>query len=352
MPSPSRWEPSPAALSPRFGRTPSRNGDNNAGYPTFAIPGGLALDAQTSTLYFAQAAEDESGDTVAADTGIYKATIAANGTLSSPTLLTSTTAGLVNPDYVVLDPADNLAFFTDSILAGGGFPATDNLDEVNLTTGAVTVMIENYFPTTDATDLMQGLALNGKTLYMTTANYAGNTSTSNAIVAIPFTVSGAGSTAKATAGSPTTLYSGAGADQPIDIVVDAAHSIFYTTGEQYISTGTYTGNYYGSVYEGSLSGGSSLNQVLSMSSIITSGDGAVDDDPTQLVLLTQPAITAGGTADAITGGDAVTADSGVTVSNSDGQNLASVTGDTLSYNGGNPFTFTDGFTITGRGAKP
>ena len=86
-----------------------------------------------------------------------------------------------------------------------------------------------------------------------------------------------------------------------------------------------TGEYYGAVYEGSLSGGSSLNEVLSMSTIVTNGDAAQDTDPTQLVLLTQPTVSASGTANAITGGSAVTVDSGVTVADADGQNLASAT---------------------------
>ncbi|MFZ0958214.1 MAG: Ig-like domain-containing protein, partial [Candidatus Sulfotelmatobacter sp.] len=330
---------------------------NNNG--TFAIPGALALDAQTGTLYFAQAAENvDTGDTFADDTGIYRATIEADGSLSGPTLLTPTSAGLVNPDYVVLDLADNLAFFTDSIEAGGGFPATDNLDEVNLTTGATTVMIENFFPTTDANDLMQGLALNGNTLYLTTVDYGDNNSTNNQILSIPLTVSGSGSTAKATAGTATLLYSGAGAGQPVSIAIDAAHAIFYTTGEQFISTGTDAGDYYGAVYEGSLSGGASLTEVLSMSTTVT-GEAALNTDPVQLVLLTQPTLTAGGTASAISGDGAVTVDSGVTVSDSDGQNLASATvsiasgagtGDTLSFTNENGITgsFSSGtLTLTG-----
>ncbi|MGB6905118.1 MAG: VCBS repeat-containing protein [Acidobacteriaceae bacterium] len=328
---------------------PDADDPNNADN-TFVILGGLAIDPQTNTLYYAQAAENAAtGDTVAQSTGIYQAAIQADGSISSPTLLTNVSAGLVNPDYVVLDPAADLAFFTDSIEAGGGFPATENLDEVNLITGHVAVLIENFFPTTDQNDLLQGLAINGNTLYLATVDYGDNTSTNNQILSIPLTISGSGSTATATAGTPTTLYSGTGADQPIDIVIDPAHSIFYTTGEQFVTTG----EYYGAVYEGSLSGGTSLTQVLSMSTIVTNGDAAQDTDPSELVLLTQPVIAAGATANTITGAGAVTADSGVTVSDLDGQNLASaaisgaLTGDTLSYNSGNPFTFTDGFTIAG-----
>ncbi|MFZ0303353.1 MAG: putative Ig domain-containing protein, partial [Terracidiphilus sp.] len=322
---------------------PDADDPNNTG--TFAILEGLAIDAQTNTLYYAQAAENaETGDTVVADTGIYKATINADGSIANPTLLTQTSAGLVNPDYLVIDSADNLAFFTDSIVAGFGFPATDNLDEVNLLTGHVTVLIENYFATSDQNDLMQGLAINGHTLYMATVDYSDNTSTNNAIVAIPFTVTGTGSAATATAGTPTKLYSGTGADQPVDIKIDAAHGIFYTTGEQFVTTG----EYYGAVYEGSLNGGSSLNEVLSMSTIVTNGDAAQDTDPTQLVLLTQPTVSASGTATAISGGSAVTVDSGVTVADADGQNLASATVSIASGAGtGDMLSFTSQDGITG-----
>ena len=135
---------------------------------TFAILGGLALDAQTNELYFAQAAENaETGDTVAADTGIYKVSLGGG----TPTLLTPTSAGLVNPDYVALDTSANLLFFDDSIEAGFGFPATDNLDVANLTTGTVTVL-KSFFSTTDSVDLLQGLAVSGNTLYLTTVDYS------------------------------------------------------------------------------------------------------------------------------------------------------------------------------------
>ncbi|MGB6831073.1 MAG: Ig domain-containing protein, partial [Terracidiphilus sp.] len=322
---------------------PDADNPNNPG--NFAILGGLAIDAQTNRLYIAQAAEDLAGNTVVADTGIYQATINADGSIANPSLLTPTSVGLVNPDYLVIDSADNLAFFTDSIVAfPPDFPATENLDEVNLLTGHVTVLIENYFATSDQNDLMQGLAINGHTLYMATVDYSDNTSTNNAIVAIPFTVTGTGSAATATAGTPTKLYSGTGADQPVDIKIDAAHGIFYTTGEQFVTTG----EYYGAVYEGSLSGGSSLNEVLSMSTIVTNGDAAQDTDPTQLVLLTQPTVSASGTATAISGGSAVTVDSGVTVADADGQNLASATVSIASGAGtGDMLSFTSQDGITG-----
>ena len=311
---------------------------------TFAILGGLALDAQTNELYFAQAAENaETGDTVAADTGIYKVSLGGG----TPTLLTPTSAGLVNPDYVALDTSANLLFFDDSIEAGFGFPATDNLDVANLTTGTVTVL-KSFFSTTDSVDLLQGLAVSGNTLYLTTVDYSDSTSSNNQILKIPFTVTGSGSTANATLGAVTTLYSGSGADQPSDIVIDAANGIFYTTGETPATVDSSSGDV-ATVFEGSLSGGTSLTPVLSMTgvtgSLTSTSSPAFDTNDPQLVLLTQPTISASGTVTAVTGGGAVLVDSGLTVSDEDGQNLAgatitgALTGDTLSFNGGASKTF-------------
>ena len=271
---------------------------------TFAILGGLALDAQTNELYFAQAAENaETGDTVAADTGIYKVSLGGG----TPTLLTPISAGLVNPDYVALDTSANLLFFDDSIEAGFGFPATDNLDVANLTTGAVTVL-KSFFNTTDSVDLLQGLAVSGNTLYLTTVDYSDSTSADNQILKIPFTVTGSGSTANATLGAVTTLYSGSGADQPSDIVIDAANGIFYTTGETPATVDSSSGDV-ATVFEGSLSGGTSLTPVLSMTgvtgSLTSTSSPAFDTNDPQLVLLTQPTISASGTVTAVTGGGAV-----------------------------------------------
>ncbi len=315
---------------------------NGTTIPVVAALSGLALDAQNQELYFAQDAEDINGNPVAADTGIYKVSLSGG----APTLVTSTTAGLTNPSYLALDTTANLLFF-DDVLVGGGFPPVNNLDEVNLTTGAVTVL--KSFSSSDPNFLLAGMAINtsNNTLYLATANYGANTSASNAILSIPFSVTGSGSSAQASLGSVTTLYSGAGADQPTDIVIDPAHGIFYTTGED-------SGNYAG-VFEGNLSGGTSLTEVLSMTTVVGSTAASGTNAP-QLVLLLQPDVTAGGAATAISGGAAVRADSGVTVSDSDGQLLVNATvaiaagassGDTLAFNNGNAFTFTDGRQITG-----
>ena len=137
----------------------------------------------------------------------------------------------------------------------------------NLTTGAVTVL--KSFNTIDPNSFdLQGLAIDtaNSTLYLTARDF--NTSSDNAIYSIPFSVSGSGSTATASVGATTTLYSGAGAFQPTDIVVDAQAGIFYTSG-----TSPYTsppnvddqsGNEAG-VFEGSLTGGLTLTEVFAVS---------------------------------------------------------------------------------------
>ena len=310
--------------------------DFTSGASTIAALGGLALDAQQGKLYFAQDVEDgTTGATIAGNTGIYEVSVSGG----TPILITSTSAGLQNPLYLTLDPAANLLFFDDAILAGGGFPATNNLDAVNLTTGAVTVL--HSFSSSDPFFLLQGMDINttSNTLYLTTGDFQNASTASNAILSIPFSVSGSGSTATASIGTISTLYSGSGAFQPSDIVIDPAQGIFYTTG---IDSGSNAG-----VFEGSLSGGSSLTEVLSMSSVVSTG-AALNTHGPQLVLDTAPVLGASGTVTAISGGSAKAIDTAATVSDQSGQLLTNatvsgvLTGDTLSFNGGSTFTFGDG----------
>ena len=212
---------------------------------------------------------------------------------------------------------------------------------------------------------LQGLAVDtaNSTLYLTAVDY--HTSSDNAIYSIPFSVSGSGSTATASIGATTTLYSGAGAFQPTDIVVDAQAKIFYTSG-----TSPYTsppdvddqsGNEAG-VFEGSLTGGSTLTEVFAVSAVLpaatpATGDAILDTYSPQLFLAdVAPVVTAGATATFDGGGSAVTLDSGLTIETGSSATLASATVtlssgelsiDILSFNGGtNTETFSDGDTIT------
>ncbi|HEX2941257.1 MAG TPA: Hint domain-containing protein, partial [Rhodopila sp.] len=311
--------------------------------PDVATLGGLALDAQAGQLYYAQATEDyNTGAAVAASTGIYR--ISVNG--GSPTLITATSAGIQNPTYVALDSTHNLLFFTDAILPGGSFPAVNNLDVVNLSTGSITIL--KQFSSADANFLLGGLAVDtvNNKIYLTSSDHSDLTSGSNAIYSIPYTVSGSGSSAQASIGAVTTLYSGSGAYGPFDIRVDPAKGVLYTSGAQPASNP----DFYGAVFAGSVNGGSSLTVVDSLTTL-TNSTAALDDAPQALVLLTQPTVTASGTVIAITGQGPVTVDPGLLVATTDGQQIATATvsgilsGDTLSYNGGTAKTFTDGGSI-------
>lgn len=311
--------------------------------PTSATLGGVALDAQNQQLYYAQATEDyNTGATIASSTGIYRISI--NG--GTPTLITSTTAGIQNPVYVALDSKDNLLFFTDAILPAGGFGATNNLDAVNLSTGSVTVL--KSFTSTDQNFILGGLAVDGvnNKIYLTSGDHSDLTSSSNAIYSIPFAVSGSGSSAQPSIGAVTTLYSGSGAYSPFDIRVDPTTGVLYTGG----SLPSSNPDYYGAIFAGSVNGGSSLTAVESLATL-TNTTAATDAAPEQLVLLSQPIVAAGGTVTAIVGQGAIVADPGLTVSVTDGQLIANASvsgilaGDTLSYNGGATKVFTDGDSI-------
>jgi hypothetical protein len=303
----------------------------------FSNIGGLAIDAPSGELYFSQDIEDNSGNPIASGTGIYRMSI--NG--GTPTLIATGSNGLVNPAALALDTSANLVFFVDSL---PNFLNVSYLDVANLSTGVITQLESfdsptNYF-------FLSGLAIDtaNNKLYMTavdeTTSNAANLE--NAIVSLSFSTSGSGSSASASITSFRTLYSGSGAFQPTDIAIDPAQGILYTSG--------LGSSAIGGIFEGSLSGGLSLTEVESMSSVVGSSS-ATDNTIEQLTVLTTPVVTASGTVTAISGGPTVVMDSGLTIADQDGQLLVSatvsgaLTGDTLSFNGGASKTFTDGGTI-------
>jgi hypothetical protein len=321
--------------------SPYRSFTGNAtGYSgNYSSIDGLALDAPSSQLYFTQDATDNNGNTITSATGVYRMSI--NG--GTPTLITNDSANvLVNPANLVLDISANLVFFLDSI---PNLLNVSYLDVANLSTGAIT-QLETFASPTNFF-FLSGLAIDtvNDKLYVTTvdespANAANN---ENAIISLSFSTSGSGSTANASITSVSTLYHGSGAFQPTDIVIDPAQGILYTSGLD--GSGT------GGIFEGSLSGGASLTEVESMSSVAGSTAGSVSKIE-QLAVLTTPVVTASGTVTAISGGTTVAVDSGLTIADQDGQLLVSatvsgaLTGDTLSFNGGTSKTFTDGYVIS------
>ena len=95
--------------------------------------------------------------------------------MAPATLVTSPTAGLTNPTYLTLDTADNLVFFDDRFcryVGNTGFPAVNNLDVANLTTGAVTML--KSFTSSDPYFRLQGLDIDtaNDTIYLATADLA------------------------------------------------------------------------------------------------------------------------------------------------------------------------------------
>ncbi|MGH7992134.1 MAG: hypothetical protein ACREDQ_01345, partial [Limisphaerales bacterium] len=315
--------------------------DLNVTTANAALVGQLMLDPTAGVLYYAQTAEDRNGNSVHAETGIYKVSIA--GTTGTPTLFTPSNNNLFQPTALALDVKDNQLFFTDAFATVGGFSSVNDLDCANLGTGQITVL--HSFGQSDSDFVIQGLALDSvnDVIYLATANFDTNTSTNNAILAIPFSHSGTGTDETASVGEVRTLYSGAGAFQPQGLAIDVAQGIFYTSGQ---TNGT------AAIFEGSLSnnGSGSLTLVESLSSVAPAA--TTGDLIPQLLVLLPPMVIASGTVSAVSGGGAVTADPGATVSEPDNQLLTGatvtggLTGDTISYNGGSSHVFSDGFTIS------
>jgi hypothetical protein len=255
--------------------------------------GGLAIDQPNHTIYFAE-------DSDLGNSGIYK--ISESGGAATALV----TGGNISiPIDLALDLPDNLVFFTDNQGIGSG---DNNLFVGDLSNGTSTLLnsqlsstIQNELNTNNAQ--LTGVAVNAatRTLYFTAQN--GATAADNYIFKVSYTPSGS----SVSLGAVTTLYSGAGAGDPGAIVIDPAGGVFYTAAD---------GNQ--SIDEGSLSGGSSVSQVYQESS-------SQPSEPNGLFILSTPSLSAGGSATFVQGGAAVALDSAATVSNEDGQQLASAT---------------------------
>ena len=131
--------------------------------------------------------------------------------------------------------------------------SVNNLDVGNLATGTVTVLNSQLsaiqaqlavnVTAANSAGLLFDVEVDGvnNVLYFTATN--GANAQYNYIFKVPYTVS-AGTV---TLGSVTTLYSGAAAGSPGDIVIDTAGGVFYV--------GNFSNQ---SIYSGSLNGGGSL----------------------------------------------------------------------------------------------
>ena len=144
--------------------------------------------------------------------------------------VTRLVAGLADPNVLSLDLAHNLVFFSDTnglTDGGGSAKAVNNVDVANLTTGAVTVLLSEpfvddpVFSGFDGGKIPDGIAVDpaSHTLYYSTNN-SFNPPSNDGIFKATYTVTGSGSTASASLGASTTLYSGANSFSPTTLSLD------------------------------------------------------------------------------------------------------------------------------------
>ena len=234
----------------------------------------------TNRLYFTQEILDRNENVVSS--GIYS--IAETGGTA-----TQIVGGLSNANFLALDLADNLVFFSDS--TGTGLEAqygganVNKLDVANLSTGAATTLLTEpvsldqsggpYNGTYDG-PVLSGVAVNPltHTLYYTTNDIyydANNAEGDDGIYSVNYAVSGSGTSASASinTGAIHTLYAGTNALDPSNILLDVPDNAFYVVAgpQEYESTNQEYGPYDLGVYGGSLSAsnGAALTRVTPVS---------------------------------------------------------------------------------------
>lgn len=246
----------------------------------------LAIDQPDGKLYFTQLSIIGSSTSFTyntAESGIFEIPITNSDGTTATQVIHDVSGGqtLVGASSLALDVQDNLIFFMDSDGPAAYAGGINRLVVGNMTTGNFTILYT--FPSNvstpvsgtqqnDGTDPSIAIDTANHTLYITLENGTGNTA-QNFILPTPYTVTGSGSTASATIGAFTTLYSGAGADFALSITLDPADGVFYTTG----FVGPPPGAIYPEVFEGSLShtGAGQLTPVTNIGT--AAGNGANSD---------------------------------------------------------------------------
>ena len=292
---------------------------------------GLAFDPQNGLLYFA--ATDANIPGTNTDTGIY--TINALGTgVQTAHKLVDLSSGANAPNDIAIDTTNNLLFYTD------GVPGLSNVEEVGVANLATGLPINGDLVSYSASVEPYGIAVNPATdtLYWTTIDDSDNSG--DAIYSATYSTG-----PSVTLSDNETLATTSTGQMPIGIGLDVPAGGYYVD----TANGSTTENESNEVLWGSsLTSPEALTTVYSIPE--ANGDEFV---PTEAIVVeVQPVISASGTVTAISGGSAVTADPGATASDADGYDLASatisgaLTDDTLSFNGGNPYTFSDGDEIS------
>jgi hypothetical protein len=284
------------------------------GSSPFTLITDLALDQPDGELYFGQADVTQAGDPLSGD-GIWRISVSGGAA-------TQVVSGVLNPQILALDLPDNLVFFADSGANSSG-GNTNNLDVGVLNSGSISTAqvlnsqlsatLQANLNSSTGTATLGGVAVDAATkiLYFTMFDTTGNASAADNIIAsAPYTVSDTGSV---TLGAVTTLYSGSGADLPHSITIDPQDGIFYTQQESNQA-----------IEEGSLTHTGSGTVVSVYNGTLNAGD-IQDETASNLVILSTPTIVASGTVSYVSGTAAVAIGSTPSVSNSDGQGLASAT---------------------------
>jgi len=277
----------------------------------FQIPG-IAIDQPRHDLYYSVASS------IAGSIGIWKI----NQFSSTPTQVIGGLTTSNVPQKMALDLDRNLIFFVDN----RGVANASTLWVGNVLNNTATVLT-----TQPSQNQLSGVAVHNGTLYYSIVNGQSAFAANNRILAAPITYSGSGATSTATLGTTTTLYAGADAKFPADIVVDPGTGLLYTGGSD-TPTGSATVAF---INVGTITGGGAVQQLFTLNNG-TSGVTLHD-----LFLETTPTVTVSGTVTHVQGGSAVTLVPGANVTNPSGFNLAKAT---VEITGGN-FT-NDGDTLT------
>lgn len=273
---------------------------------------GLWDDQINHKIYFTQQVLDGSNVVVPADTGLYVMNETGTG-------VTRLVAGLADPNVLSLDLAHNLVFFTDTNgLSDGGGSATavNNVDVANLTTGAVTALFSEpfvddpVFPGYDGGKIPNGIAVDpaSHTLYYSTNN-SFNPPANDGIFKASYTVTGSGSTASASLGASTTLYSGANSFSPTTLSVDGPDGALYVVGT--VKTKDASGPGYSPTDQGVFEGSLTADNTTALTRVTPSSEtpsGTVSAAMADVA----PVLIAGSSVSWAAGGGPVVADAGLT----------------------------------------
>ena len=277
---------------------------------------GLWDDSTNHKIYFTQEVLDVNSAVVSGSTGLYVMNEAGGAA-------TQIVSGLTNPNALSLDLAHNLVFFTDSTggaALGGQSTAVTNMDVANLTTGTFQVLFSEpyvvdpfYGTSSNSGKYLNGVAADtvNQTLYYTTNDNFGPAA-DDGVYKASYTVTGSGSTASATLGASTTLYSGASSFDPSTISIDVPDGAFYVVGSVLAPDANAAPDNKATdqgVFEGSLTANNTTALTRVTPSAETPG-GTVNAAAADVA----PVLTAGSSVNWAAGGGPVVADAGLTTS--------------------------------------